>query len=98
MPIKLLRIPPRDDSYRLNNRALSRIENRGAWEDGDVITPQGIVTVMMQGSNSDMKLTRMDFACAGKLHTRTFHQRFSARHVVTLARKFAKEITNRKTE
>lgn len=84
-----------DDSMAIG-RGFGRVENRNgnAWTDGEVVTKHGIVSVYAQGDAESHYHTRLDFAWKGRLYMRNFpNKRYSKRGLVTLAVKFAAEIT-----
>ena len=59
------------------------------WTDGEVITPDGIVTVLAQ-NNPD--LSRLDYVFEGRVYSRSYRKRYSSRGLVTKAKQFAREI------
>lgn len=59
----------------------------GSWEDGEVLTPYGIVSVYAEGSHS-----RLDFCYGGKLYMRNYPKRLTKRGMTMLAGRMAKEI------
>ena len=67
--------------------------NPNGWTEGCVFTPHGIVSTYAQGDDTNVAHTRLDFVCAGKLYMRNFSgKRYSPRGIVTIAKRFAKEI------
>lgn len=85
-----------DDKINLP-RSFSRIKiekgNSSDWTDGEVVTPDGIVTVYAQGDNDSFYCSRLDFSHKGRLYIRHFNNiRYSPQFLVTAANRFAKEI------
>lgn len=68
-------------------------DDPGGWTDGDVLTFYGIVAVYTQGDDRYDRHTRLDFVWKGRLHIRNIsNRRYTARGLVTLAKRFAAEI------
>ncbi len=64
------------------------------YDVGEVNTPYGIISVYMQGCDDYQQITRLDFVVDGICYTRTWDRRYSRKYVVTLAKRFAAEITS----
>lgn len=62
--------------------------------DGEVVTDQGIVTVI---ASPEHDYTRLDMAHGGYLHIWSYPKAYTQRHCVTLARKMAAEIAKEPT-
>lgn len=82
-----------DDSIAVS-APFSRIRRRdtrdgvGSWWDGEVVTPQGIVSVY-----SDERYTRLDFVYGGRLYMRNDRGgKRTERGLAILAGRFAREI------
>lgn len=64
--------------------------NPGGWDEGEVITPFGIVSVYAQGDENNVHHTAMDFAFNGRFYHKSFQKRrYSQRYMVTKANQFA---------
>lgn len=62
------------------------------WLDGEVVTPQGIVTVYAQGDEVADHYTRLDFVFDQTHYMRTFDKRYTSRGIITKATQFVNEI------
>lgn len=63
------------------------------WTTGCIVTPHGIVRVYAQGDDEHCHTTSLTIVHDGRLHSRDFHgKRYSSRGIVTVAKKFAKDI------
>ena len=65
--------------------------NPDGWTDGEVVTPNGIVSVYAQ-DDEKFHLTRLDFAYEGTLYMRSWDKRYSPRGIVTKAYQFTQDI------
>ena len=66
---------------------------RNGWDQGDLYSPYGIVSVYAQGDDRFKPHTRLDFVKDGRCYTRSFDRRYSRRYCKTLALRFAKQMT-----
>lgn len=86
-----------EESMALAGRCINRIEKRddGKWYYGTVITPHGVVVVQSEPPRDEKSgnFTRLDFSHKDKLHIRTYQRFYSPTSTVTLARRFAVEIS-----
>jgi|GEM_PF-2930169 len=83
-----------DDSISVGSVHSQVKLNPNGWTDGCVLTPHGIVYTYAQGDDTNVDHTRLDFVYAGRLYMRNFSgKRYSPRGIVTIAKRFAKEIT-----
>lgn len=85
-----------DDKMTVS-RGFSRIHKHenSSYLTGEVATPQGFTSVYTQGDNVHFPHTRIDFVHKGVLYMRNIEKRYSAQYLVTLAKRFAKEIVNK---
>jgi hypothetical protein len=65
----------------------------GLWFHGFVMTEYGTVGIYVQGSEKYTPHTKLEFACGKTVYVRSFNERYSKRRIVTLAKRFAKEIS-----
>ena len=93
--MKKLKIKYQDDITSVG-RGFSRIQDNdskyGNYITGEVITPECIVSIYSQGDKDSFAHTRLDIVKNGRLIMRSINKRYSKRGLVTLAKKFAKEI------
>jgi hypothetical protein len=88
-----------DDSMSLR-RPCQRLQHRkagyGNWTEGDVLTPDGIVSVYSQdGESTRDRHTRLDFVAHGRLYMRHINGKcYSHRGLVTIAARFAAEMVS----
>jgi hypothetical protein len=84
-----------DDKISIS-RPFSRIQQRksssGDWLDGEVVTPNGIVSIQAED-----KFARLDFSYKSKLYMRNYYTKkcYSPQYLVTLADRFSKEINKK---
>jgi hypothetical protein len=72
----------------------SWIRDYQGWTEGSIATEWGIVSVYSQGDDRFSHSTRMDIVHDGRCIARNIYgKRYSKRGLVTLAKRFAKEIT-----
>ena len=79
------------------SRGFSRwniLSARNGYEEGEIGTPNGFVSVYIQGDEEHFHLTRLGFIWEGKMHMRNFYKRYTRRGAVTKAKQFAEEIVN----
>ena len=82
-----------NDSFSLK-KPFGRIkEHLKGWTYGEVVTPNGIVSVYAQANN--FYLTRLDFVFKNRLYIRSFKRRYSHRGIITKANLFTKEIVGK---
>lgn len=82
---------PFDDSFDIGDGFTRWAAGTNGYDDGEVILPEGIVTVLMQGDDRNRPLTRLDAVINGRLVIRTYEKRYSRRGVVRLARQLLRE-------
>lgn len=81
------------EKYSLANRGFSRIKDHGNYLLGEVVTPHGVVIAYSQGySDGDFKYSRLDLSHKGTHYMRNIDRSYSSQYLVTLAKRFAKEI------
>ena len=73
------------------SRITARPEYGGRYVSGNVITRWGIVDAS-SGVLEDDGCTMLEFSHGGRLYNRRFAKDYSARYMVTLANRFAREI------
>ena len=79
------------------SRPISRIRRMPEnYLDGHVLTPHGIVSCYSQGSATDTPHTSLTVVINGRMYTRGFNRRYSTRGMVTLAARFAAELSRGK--
>lgn len=84
-----------NSSYALG-RGFSRLRRHPkGWVDGAVVCAHGVVLVYSDGPGGSH--SRLDFAHGGRIHLRSlWGKHISPRRLVTLARRFAAEISKPK--
>jgi hypothetical protein len=84
-------------SWRVNQPVNRVWRHKAGYLDGCVITAHGIVSVYSQGgpglASADVPSTNLQVVHDGRLHTRTLPRSYTQRGLVTLANRFAEEIT-----
>lgn len=84
-----------DDSLKINKCEGIISRNPKGWSEGDVLTPNGIVSVYAQGDSECDHLTRLRFIRNGRIYFRTFiGKKYSNKGIVTKAKQFVDEIIN----
>lgn len=85
----------RDESYKITHAhglgLMSHTTARGNWTDGGVVTKFGIVDIYI-----DEERARMDFVCRGRHHIRSVSKAVTKRGIVTMANRFAMQISSGK--
>ena len=82
-----------DEKHSMKN-GYGRITEYDSYRKGTVLTHHGIVEVysMFGYWPGIVKHTSLDMMHKGYLHTRTFNRSYSARYLVTLAKRFAEDV------
>jgi hypothetical protein len=74
------------------DRPVGRMNKCDGYIEGSVLTPHGIVTGYAQGSDTESHHTSLSVIVNGRMYTRSWPKRYSARGIVTLAARFAAEM------
>lgn len=82
-----------NDNFAIG-KGWGRIRNNlGGWNDGDVVTFHGIVTVYAQGGDEFEAFTKLEFVWEGRYYQRGFRGKtYSHRGIMIKAKQFAEEI------
>ena len=68
------------------------VDGKSTYLVGHVMTEYGTVGIYTQGDDKNFHHTRLDFPHGKTCYVRTFNKRYSERGIVTVAKKFAKEV------
>jgi hypothetical protein len=79
-------------SWGVKQEWRSRLDNRNGYTKGIVITPFGYVDVYAQGDENHFHHTELRFIHCQREYVRSYKKRYSHRYIVTLSRKFIKDI------
>lgn len=85
------KVEPWDDNWSVSEAwsNFSREENEfGWWTDGSITTKYGIVSAYQQEDHTDIR-----FVWEGRCYNRSWPTAYSQQWVVTLAKRFVREIT-----
>lgn len=77
----------RTESFKMD-RAVAQwafTRSRG-YESGTILLPEGVVSVLIQGDDEHLHLTRLDTVIDGRQVIRTWRRRYTKRGVIKLAR------------
>jgi len=86
------------DTYWNVYRGFSQISEKKKWgyRSGVVYTKHGIVKVYTQwDQNPKSRFTLIEFVVGGVCYTQHYNKEYTDRYLVTLAKRFAKEMTEK---
>jgi len=86
--------------YKMQKHGLDIHKGKGesgntGWLDGYVFTEHGVVSVYTQGGDSTTKITELRFYNGLDVYVKNFKKRTSKRGLVTLAKRYAKEMAQK---
>ena len=87
-----MKIKIQEYDYSIGNGYSSVRDRKEGWTEGNVLTPQGIVTVYAQGDKNEFHHTSLEMVVDGRVYHRQWNKRYTKRGIARKAREFARDL------
>ena len=86
-------IEPYKDSMKMGESHARWNYGQKDWDEGEVVTKYGIISVYMQGDDDHFHHTRLDMVVDGRLHIWSFEKRYTRRGAVMKANQMGRSLS-----